>query len=122
MFTGEQCQTDLASLKMYIGMADGCDETDLRWRERIVGWYLDGEQPKTATVGRGLVAGTFEDCFPAEEVLVAGGAKVKNSVTRVVAEITNLVRETLERAGSAGSSIDGRARVPWTCRSSRRSA
>lgn len=110
MLGRQQCETDLAGLKMYVRMTYRRDKLYFRRCKRIVLWDVEGQQPEAAGVWRGLVSGTFEDGFPAEEVFVTGGAEVKDCVVWRVAKVGDLVCEAFERgraAGFAGKAVAG---------------
>lgn len=80
MFRGQQCQTDLSGLEMDIWMTDWCYEFDLWGCERIVLGNFEREEPEATCIRRGLVSGTFEDCFPAKEIVVVGWTEMEDCV------------------------------------------
>ena len=99
MFSIQQRQTYLARLKVDVGVTDGCFESDFWWRERVIGWDVDGEEPEAANVGAAGIAWAFEDGFPVEEVGVGGGAEVEASFAGLGGEVLQFVVETFEGRG-----------------------
>ena len=95
----QQGQTYLARLEVDVGVADGCFEGDFGWRQWVVGWDVDGEEPEAAGVGAAGIAQAFEDGFPKEEVGVGRGPEVEASFARLGGEVLELVVEALEGRG-----------------------
>ena len=107
MLRRQQREADLAGLELDVRVADGRDEFDLGWLERVFSGDGDVEEPEAAVVGR--AADAAKDGFPVEEVVVGDGAEVQEGLVWGRGVVLDLVDEALGcGVGRVGRGAGGR--------------